>query len=94
MLLLMVTIPYIFSRKIVFGIQKPNKSKLGKIYLLFVFLFLAFGSVMYTNSVYYDGQNAMGASILGISLSLLILFITPVMLIKPKEVKEITKRDY
>ncbi|UOQ49731.1 hypothetical protein MUN88_06535 [Gracilibacillus caseinilyticus] len=92
-LLLMVTLPYIFSREIVFGIKNANKSKLGKIYLIFSILMIALGTVLYSDSIYSDDINATGASIYSFLAALLFLFSAPIMLIKPKEVKQISNRD-
>ncbi|UOQ49732.1 hypothetical protein MUN88_06540 [Gracilibacillus caseinilyticus] len=87
MLLLMVTLPYIYSREILFGVKKPNRSKLGKIYLIFSILVVVFGSSLFRDSMYSDG-NPMGVSIYTFMAACILLFLAPIMLINPNEEKE------
>ncbi|BAC15249.1 hypothetical protein ACFQ4N_15760 [Oceanobacillus iheyensis] len=91
MLIIMMTVPYFTSRKIAISIQKPGKSKLGKLYLLYVALVFLFGGSAYTNSIYTSNPDAIVIAVLGLLFSLLFLFVAPVLLIKPAEMDELTK---
>ncbi|PAV27843.1 hypothetical protein CIL05_20050 [Virgibacillus profundi] len=90
MLIVMVILPYLYSREIAFGVQKPSKSKLGRIYFVFAILIIAFGSTVFMGSLYTSNPDAIVFAVLGFVMALLFLFISPVFLIKPKEMNEIT----
>lgn len=92
MLAVMVILPYLYSREIAFGIQKPNKSKLGKIYLIYAVLVIIFGATAFMGSLYTSNPNAIVLAFFTFLLALLFLFISPVLLIKPAEMDEITNR--
>ncbi|GEL76474.1 hypothetical protein [Tenuibacillus multivorans] len=40
-------LPYLFAEEIAFGVQKPHKSKLGKICLIYTFLIFFFGGTLF-----------------------------------------------
>ncbi|WP_156289397.1 hypothetical protein [Oceanobacillus salinisoli] len=88
MLTIMLILPYIFSREIAFGIQQPSKSKLGKIYSIYVVLIIGFGTVAYIGSLSIS-TDMIVLAIFAFLLALFCLFIAPVMLIKPKKMNEI-----
>lgn len=92
MLAVMVILPYLYSREIAFGIQKPNKSKLGKIYLIYAVLVIIFGATAFMGSLYTSNPDAIVLAFFTFLLALLFLFISPVLLIKPAEMDEITNR--
>ncbi|MFB4169306.1 hypothetical protein [Virgibacillus sp. JSM 102003] len=91
MLIIMVTMPYIYARKIAYGIQKPGKSKLGKIYLVYLGLLFPFGGSAYMNSLYTSNTDAIVVALLSFLVALFFLFVSPVFLIKPAEMDKITK---
>jgi len=88
-LLIMNILPYLYSREIAFGIQKPNKSKLGKIYTIYTILILFFGSIAYSNGLVTQQADALTIAIITFLFSILFFFISPIMLIKPKEMDKI-----
>ncbi|HLR71994.1 MAG TPA: hypothetical protein VK085_11285 [Pseudogracilibacillus sp.] len=88
-LLVMNILPYLYSREIAFGIQKPNKSKLGKIYTIYTILILFFGSIAYSNGLVNQYTDALTIAIITFFISILFFFISPIMLIKPKEMDKL-----
>lgn len=88
-LLVMNILPYLYSREIAFGIQKPNKSKLGKIYTIYTILVLFFGSITYSNGLYTQHTDVLTIAIITFLFSILFFFISPIMLIKPKEMDKL-----
>ncbi|MFB4169295.1 hypothetical protein [Virgibacillus sp. JSM 102003] len=70
MLIIMVTLPYIYARKIAYGIQKPGKSKLGKIYLVYLGLLFPFGGSAYMNSLYTSNTDAIVVALFTFLVSL------------------------
>lgn len=88
-LLVMNILPYLYSREIAFGIQKPNKSKLGKIYTVYTILILFFGSTAYSNGLYTQHTDALTIAVITFLFSILFFFISPIMLIKPKEMDKL-----
>ncbi|MGP4108982.1 hypothetical protein [Virgibacillus sp. L01] len=91
MLTIMVILPYLYSREIAFGIQKPYKSKLGKVYSIYAALIIIFGITAFTGSLYTSNTDAIVLALFAFLLALLFFFISPVLLIKPAEMDEITK---
>ncbi|RCW65839.1 hypothetical protein [Saliterribacillus persicus] len=89
MLITMVLLPYLFAKEIAFGIQKPAKSKLGKIYLIFALLIIGFGSSVYTVSLSTSDPDANVIAIFAFLCALLLFFIAPVFLIKQENMDEI-----
>ncbi len=89
MLVVMVLLPYLFTKEIAFGIQKPAKSKLGKIYLIFALLIIGFGSSIYTHSLSTSNPQANVIAILLSLFALSLFFLAPVFLIKPEDMDEI-----
>lgn len=91
MLIIMITLPYLYSREIAVGVQKPYKSKMGMIYLIYSALIITFGATAYSNSLYTFNPDAFTLALLGFLIAILFLFISPALLIKPKEMDEIMK---
>jgi len=88
-LLVMNILPYLYSREIAFGIQKPNKSKLGKLYIIYTILILFFGSIAYSNGLVTQHTDALTVAVITFLISILFFFISPIMLIKPKEMDKL-----
>src|SRR5699024_2654979 len=88
MLVIMVILPYIYSREIAVGVQKPYKSKLGKIYVIYLVLVFTFGGSAYMNSLYTSNPDAITIAVVTFLLAILFLFLAPVFLIKPAEMDE------
>ncbi|WP_164668248.1 hypothetical protein [Virgibacillus doumboii] len=91
MLIIMITLPYIYARKIAYGVQKPSKSKMGKIYLVYLALVFPFGGSAYMNALYTSNPDAIALALLSFLVALLFLFLAPVFLIKPAEMDELMK---
>ncbi|RCW65837.1 hypothetical protein [Saliterribacillus persicus] len=89
MLAIMVLLPYLFAKEIAFGIQKPAKSKLGKVYLIFALLIIGFGATVYSHSLFTSNPEANVIAIFAFLLALLLFFTAPVLLIKPEDMDEI-----
>ena len=92
MLIIMNTLPYFYSRKIALGIQKPTKSELGKIYVIYLALIFLFGGTAYANALYTSSTDAVVLAVITFLFSIFFFFVSPVMLIKPKEMDKIMKR--
>ncbi|UOQ49734.1 hypothetical protein MUN88_06550 [Gracilibacillus caseinilyticus] len=90
MLLIMVTLPYFYSREIALGVQKPAKSKLGKIYSVYTVLVIGFGATAFMGSLATSNPDAIVLAVLAFLLAILFFFVAPVLLIKPAEMDEIT----
>jgi|SRR5690625_1154241 len=88
-LLVMNILPYLYSQEIAFGIQKPNKSKLGKLYIIYTILILFFGSIAYSNGLVTQHTDALTVAVITFLISILFFFISPIMLIKPKEMDKL-----
>ncbi len=84
-------LPTFFAKEIAFGIKKPSKSKLGKIYLIFTLLIIGFGSLVYAHSLSTSNPQANAIAILLSLFSLSLFFLAPVFLIKPEDMDEIVK---
>src|SRR5699024_12199164 len=59
MLIIMVTLPYVYARKIEYGVQKPSKSKIGKRYLIYLGILLSFEETAYICTLYTSNANAI-----------------------------------
>lgn len=92
MLILMNTLPYIYSRKIALGIQKPTKSKMGIIYVIYLAFIFLFGGTAYANALYTSNTDAIVLAVISFLFSIFFFFVSPLMLIKPKEMDEIMNR--
>lgn len=91
-LIVMNVLPYFFSRAIAFGVQRPNKSILGKIYIVYAFLIMLFGSIIYSNSLYTQYTDAFLLAVILFLFSILFFFLSPIMLIKPETMKKILNK--
>lgn len=89
----MLLLPHIFREEIAYGVQKPGKSKLGKIYLIYTFLVLTIGGMLYKSNLVAQTVAALQISIILFFLAMLLLFLAPVFLIKPKDMEEIENRE-
>lgn len=92
MLIIMIILPHLFSRKVAYSIQKPYKSKLGKIYSIYGVLVLLFGGIAYSDALRTSNPDAFVIAIFSFLLAILFLFISPVLLIKPDEMDELMKK--
>lgn len=92
MLIIMNTLPYVYSRKIALAVQNPMKSKLGIIYVVYLALILIFGGSAYTNALYTSHADAIVISTVSFLFSIFLFFLSPVLLIKPKEMDKLMKR--
>jgi len=91
-LMVMNILPYLFSKTIAYGVQKPNKSILGRIYIVYAILIMLFGSVIYSNSLYTQHTDAFALAIVLFLFSILFFFLSPIMLIKPETMKKILNK--
>lgn len=91
MIIIMITLPYLYSREIAFGVQKPGKSKLGKIYLIYLAMLFPFGGTAFMSSLYTSNPDAIVIAVITFLIALLFLFLAPIFLIKPAEMNQITK---
>lgn len=91
LLIVMVTLPYFYSAEIAVGVQKPFKSKMGKIYLIYTSLVIFFGVTAYSNALYIANTNGLTVAFFVFLLALLFLFISPALLIKPADMDKIMK---
>ncbi|MFC4388024.1 hypothetical protein ACFOZ1_09415 [Gracilibacillus marinus] len=92
MLLIMIILPYLYAKEIAFGVQKPYKSKLGKIFLIYTVLVMVFGISAYMGSLYHANADALVLAVVAFLMSLLFFFLAPIMLIKPEEMDELMKK--
>ncbi|MFC4388025.1 hypothetical protein ACFOZ1_09420 [Gracilibacillus marinus] len=92
MLLIMIIVPYLYAKEIAFGVQKPYKSKLGKIFLIYTVLVMVFGISAYMGSLYHANADALVVAVVVFLLSLMFFFLAPILLIKPEEMDELMKK--
>lgn len=91
-LIAMIVTPYFYSRKIAASHHHPEKSPLAKVYTVYVILVLGFGGAAYSDALYTQNPDALTLAIFAYLLSLLFLFVSPMLLIKPAEMKQIAKK--
>src|SRR5699024_7627012 len=75
LLFLIVTLPYVYSRKIAYVVQKPSKSKIGKIYLIYLGFLLSFGGSAYMGSLYTSNADAITLALFTFLGALFLLFL-------------------
>ncbi|PKR77945.1 hypothetical protein CEY16_08450 [Halalkalibacillus sediminis] len=88
----MLVLPYLFNEEIAFGAQKPYKSKLGKIYLVYSMLFILFAGSVFSSSLFTQNPYPLIGSLIAFFAALLFFFLAPILLIKPKRMDEIMER--
>ncbi|GEN44516.1 hypothetical protein [Alkalibacillus haloalkaliphilus] len=85
----MLLVPYLFSEEIALSVNKPYKTRLGRVYIILSSMLLIFGSGVYADSLYSQTTDLLQASLYTFLFSLCCWFVAPVLLIKPKKMDEV-----
>ncbi|PKR77946.1 hypothetical protein CEY16_08455 [Halalkalibacillus sediminis] len=89
---IMILLPHLYHEHIFKVVHKPYKYKLGKAFTIGLFLIFTFGGGVYMAILTSESVSGLIASIATFLISTLLLFLAPILLVKPDKVEELKAR--
>lgn len=91
LIIIMILLPFLHRESIASGVVNPSKNPIGKYFFTVTALIIGFGVIFFATINFSENPDAITLSSFLFILSLILLFIAPVLLIKPSRVKELEK---
>lgn len=82
-LMIMIVLPYLYAKRIVFGLRNPHKSKFGRISFTFIILLIFFGLILYRSSFNESTIELYPIAIYLYLAANLLFILAPGLLLKP-----------